>query len=99
MRHITYKLKRDYLIKQSVLQSSLVRLSNVIFNKEFQNVSLFSYYYYKRLSLNINKGTRFRGSCLYTGRYRAVINKYSCSRIYFKKMALNGFYVGLRKAS
>jgi ribosomal protein S14 len=90
MRHINYKSKRDYEIKKSYFEYE----KNVIFNKstynEFQIIPSFSYLFYKRFYKINNKLSKARIRCLFTGRYRGTMCFFMMSRMYFKKLALNG---------
>lgn len=75
----------------------------IIFNKsisnEFQCIPSLSFSFYKRFYKTINKKSRYRVRCLFTGRYRGTIGLFMMSRMYFKKLALNGYLVGVKKAS
>ena len=43
--------------------------------------------------------TRYRNRCSITGRGRGYIGRYGVSRIMFRKLALEGYIPGIKKAS
>lgn len=90
MRHLNYKSKRDYLIKKKYLEFEKYTLFNKSVYNEFQIIPSFSYLFYKRFYKYNTKLSKSRTRCLFTGRYRGTMCFFMMSRMYFKKLALNG---------
>ena len=99
MRHLTYKTKRDFLIKNNALKKQFWKLINKSISFEYCILKSFSYLYYKNFYKKINKLSKYRPKCLFSGRYRSTISMFSMSRMYFKKWALSGMLIGVKKAS
>lgn len=99
MRHINYKSERDYQFKKKYSGYEKYLIFNKSIFIEFQLIYTFPYTFYKRFYKKTNKLSRFRCRCLFTGRYRATISTFMMSRMYFKKLATNGFLLGIKKAS
>jgi ribosomal protein S14 len=99
MRRITYKTNRDLNIKSAFEVYEKDYFFNKSVTKEFQFLNSFSYLFYKRFFFRINGLSKFRIRCLFTGRYRGTQSFFMMSRMYFKKLALNGFLSGVKKAS
>lgn len=99
MRKIYYKLKKNWTFKNSYRNSELKSLFNKSLLKEFINIPKISIYF---MSLNYNLFLRYsmyRSRCLLSNRVRAFIKKFMMSRMFFKKLALNGYIIGVKKAS
>ena len=51
------------------------------------------------LLLKKNSSTKIKYRCILTNRARAIYKKFKISRVFFKKFALQGELVGVKKAS
>lgn len=100
MRRFNYDTKRDYYLAKKFLDYQIVQLFNSSIYNEFQFIPSFTYNFYKRYYLkNVNYASRLRIRCVFTGRSRGTLSFFMMSRMVFKKLALNGFLIGVRKAS
>ena len=52
-----------------------------------------------QLLLQKNSSTKIKNRCILTNRARAIYKKFKISRVFFKKFALQGELVGVKKAS
>ena len=93
------ELKRNYLLKKKLFNKEKYNLFNISIFKDFNhlkqihlNFSHLNYYDY----INISK---LNMRCFLTSRSRAVIKKFMLSRIIFKKLSLEGYITGVKKAS
>jgi ribosomal protein S14 len=79
--------------------SEIKNIFNKSLLKEFINLPKISI---KFISLNYNlflKYSMYRSRCLISNKVRAFIKKFMMSRMSFKKLALNGYIIGVKKAS
>lgn len=75
-------------------------LLNYIKNNLYKKKTIRNKAYLKLLALSPNSShTRARNRCVITNRPRAVYKKFKFSRLVFRKLALSGDLVGIRKAS
>lgn len=100
MRRFDYYVKRDYSFAKKYLNYEHVSIFNKSVYNEFQLLSSFSYKFYKRYYLKtINYASKYRIRCFFSGRVRGTLSFFMMSRMVFKKLALNGFVIGVKKAS
>lgn len=100
MRKFNNDTNRDYFFLKKRLNYEYIKTFNSSVYNEFQCIDSFSYLFYKRYYLKmVNYGSRFRVRCVFTGRFRGTQSYFSLSRMLFKKLALNGFLIGIKKAS
>lgn len=82
------RIEKKKLILTYVLQNlNLPFQTRVFANNEIQNL------------LQKNSSTKIRNRCILTNRARAIYKKFKISRVFFKKLALQGELVGVKKAS
>jgi ribosomal protein S14 len=86
MRFIYLKQEHFRTIKKTLLS-------------ELSMFYFFSYLFYKRSIKYTNKITRYRNRCLISGCYRTTNALTVLSRTVFKRLASNGFIVGIKVAS
>ena len=100
MRKINLDIKRGYLLKKKYLSYELSNMFNHSVYNEFQLLPSFSYNFYKRYyARNTSYISKSRIRCLFTGRSRGTLSYFMMSRMLFKKLALNGCLIGVKKAS
>lgn len=99
MRHYQYKIFRSHKLKLPTFYYSKHKFFNKCLLYEFRYIYNFSYLFYKRFYKRVNKISTYKNYCSFTGRSRSYVSFLSCSRMVFKKFALNGFFIGIRKGS
>jgi ribosomal protein S14 len=99
MRRFTYKLNRDIIFKNRYKTDEFNSVIQHIIFSDFAHSQFFPFFFYKKYFRYNSMVTRFRHRCLFTGRFRGYLSFMHCSRFVFKKYALNGFFVGVKKAS
>lgn len=83
----------------SVLEKKIIILKNIVNNLKL-DLSIRTLAYNEMvLLIKTNSITKIRNRCVYTNRARSVYRKFKLSRIFFKKYALQGDLVGVKKAS
>ena len=82
------KLEKKKIILQYIIQ-------NLSLNFEIRE---FAYAELNNL-IRFNTFTKIRNRCILTNRARAVYRKFKMSRLFFKKLALQGELIGVKKAS
>jgi ribosomal protein S14 len=99
MRKLYYKFSKNHALKHSFLKYECQYKFNKALFKEFYNIKNINIQIIKASYKPKLKYTRHRHICLLSGRARGFLNTFMLSRMYFKKLALNGFIVGMQKAS
>lgn len=83
----------------SVLEKKLIILKNIVNNLNLDfDVRTLAYNEIVNL-IKTNSITKIRNRCIFSNRARAVYRRFKLSRIFFKKYALQGDLVGVKKAS
>ena len=81
------------------LEKKKIILNYILNNlKLSQETRYYAYLELKNIS-NISTITKIKNRCVLTNRSRAVYRKFKLSRIFLKKLALEGLLVGIKKAS
>jgi len=62
------------------------------------DIRLNAYINFKNVSI-LSTITKIKNRCVLTNRSRSVYRKFKMSRIFFKKLALDGLLIGVKKAS
>jgi ribosomal protein S14 len=87
-RNRYYLLEKKKLILQYVL-------NNLSFTKECRN---FAYSEYKKFS-KFSNISKIKNRCVFSNRSRSIYRQFKLSRIFFKKLSLEGYLMGVKKAS
>lgn len=83
----------------SFLEKKIIILKSIVQNFNL-NLSIRTFAYNEMVTLiKFNSNTKIRNRCVLSNRGRAVYRKFKMSRIFFKKYALQGDLVGIKKAS
>lgn len=99
MRKITSKINKNYLINKNYKSNELNIVSIRALFDEFGHLpSVYLYLASFTHSTNMYYSQHVL-RCFLTGRARATIKKFMLSRMLFKKISLDGFITGLKKAS
>ncbi len=100
MRKFNLDIKNSYILKKKYITYELYKMFNQSVYNEFQILKSFSYNFYKRYyTRNIFYISKSRIRCVFTGRSRGTLSYYMMSRMVFKKLAVNGCLIGVKKAS
>jgi ribosomal protein S14 len=82
-----------------ILEKKCLVLKYILNNLNNTNsVRTFAYFELRNLLIK-NSITKIRNRCILTNRARAVYRKFKISRLFFKKYALQGELMGVKKAS
>lgn len=82
-----------------ILEKKKLILKYIVTNKNL-NIATRFFAYQELLNLSQkNSITIIRNRCVLSNRARAVYRKFKVSRIFFKEYALQGNFMGIRKAS
>lgn len=99
MRKILKKINKTYLIKNNFKKYEKLNNFNRSFFKEFNTINEVHLNFAR---LNYNKSlsySKLHLICFLSGRTRATIKKFMLSRMFLKKIGLNGYITGFKKAS
>ena len=99
MRKIAYKIYKNYNIKKNYKFNEICLISNKFIIKEFGHIKCLYLYLASLPYKNNIYYSKYILRCFLTGRVRSTIKKFMLSRMILKKLALNGFLTGLKKAS
>lgn len=99
MKKLYFKLNKNFSIKKLYKNQNINNIFLKSMIKDFINISFISINFLK-LSYKKNIAySKFRVRCVLTNRVRATLKKFMLSRMVLKKLALNGYIVGMKKAS
>ena len=99
MRKILKKFNKNYLIKNNFKKNEKSNIFNRTLFKDFSSVNNVHLYFAR---LNYNKSLSYSKAnlrCFLSGRARATLKKFMLSRMILKKIGLNGYITGFKKAS
>lgn len=99
MRKIYSKLNKNFIIKNNYKKKNINLLFNKALLKEFINIPNISLLILKLGYKKNIEYSKFRMRCLLSNRVRGTLKKFMLSRMILKKLALNGYIVGMKKAS
>lgn len=99
MRKISKKIEKNLLIQKNFKSVELQSVYNKNISNEFGHLEPLYLYI---ASMNYKRSAYYskcKLRCFLSGRTRAVLKKFMLSRMMFKKISLNGYITGLKKAS
>jgi ribosomal protein S14 len=99
MRKIYHKLNRNFYIKQNYKNQNIHYIFLKALLKEFINIPILTMQLTKLSYKKSIMYSKFRMRCLLSNRVRSTFKKFMLSRMILKKLALNGYIVGMKKAS
>lgn len=99
MKKLYFKLNKNFSIKKLYKNQNVNNIFLKSMLKDFINISFISINFLKLSYKNNITYSKFRTRCILTNRVRSTLKKFMLSRMILKKLALNGYIVGMKKAS
>lgn len=99
MRKILKKFNKNYIIKHNYKKKETLSILNSSFFKDYNTIKEV-HLDFARLNYNQSLSySKINLRCFLSGRARATIKKFMLSRMVLKKIGLNGYITGFKKAS
>jgi ribosomal protein S14 len=99
MRKLLKKIEKNYKLRNAFKKNEQTHIINNVFFRDFNTLKETHLYF---AGLNYSQTMCYSKShlrCFLTGRARATIKKFMLSRMILKKIGLNGYITGFKKAS
>jgi ribosomal protein S14 len=96
---LVYIKDKNRRVKYNLIEKKKIILKYIINNLQLSNI-LRTDAYLEYLNLSLDSSiTKIKNRCILTNRSKGIYKKFKISRIFFKKIALEGNLPGVKKAS